>query len=291
MDLHLNLDIVTHILKYLSKDESFNFLNVASFMEPSRKILYGKYLFDHDKVPISHKKYIKKVKCKYLQGIQFYENLVYLGIYNNDFDYPIDNLPESLKTLNIVSSCFNQPLDNLPKNLLHLKTYGVYYNQIIKNLPEKLETLEIRSYKFNQPLDNLPNSLAILKMDCENFNHPLDSLPNNMQSLSIVSNSFNQMVNSLPKTLKGLEIGSPLFANSIDYLPNTLRILVINSKNFNQNISHSQSLEQLFIRSDSFNKPLDNVAKSLQVYYITGKDKIEFTNLPKNVVPNGCPLR
>lgn len=85
-------------------------------------------------------------------GIEFeitklhhFTNLTDLTIDMEDFDEPLDNLPNTIKRLWILSSSFNQSLNNLPNGLveLHFSTDLVceHYTFNLDYLPQSLERL------------------------------------------------------------------------------------------------------------------------------------------------------
>lgn len=119
------------------------------------------------------------------------------------FDYPIDNLPITLKYLEIskwgdMGYCsFNQPLDCLPINLEELRLcycFNGYYNQPLYNLPPNLKVLFIHNLKFyttsteimNLPtLSNLPNSLEVLQLNNYDFDFNLQVLPSKLKTFDL----------------------------------------------------------------------------------------------------------
>jgi len=84
----------------------------------------------------------------------------------NDFNRPINHLPDELEIFELNSMCFNHPLDNLPKKLKKLKLNLYEYKYNLDNLPENLEELEIElpeSYPFS--LDKLPKNLKTKRIN------------------------------------------------------------------------------------------------------------------------------
>jgi len=83
-----------------------------------------------------------------------------LMIKNDNFNYPLNNLPPSLESLSIcaykyiygMARCvFNYPLDNLPHNLRHLCLCDLLdYSHELNNLPPMLEYLELYYMKYNK---------------------------------------------------------------------------------------------------------------------------------------------
>ncbi len=143
----------------------------------------------------------------HLSNINEYTNLktfVIIGeIQNEDYNYSLDNLPESLEWLEIHPIGFNQPVNNLPVNLKVLifgqnRVWNYYngYQHSIDNLPHSLEVLYLpeflmldddniqinQSNQSNQSiLENLPPNLRILSIpqympDNINYNSLPDSI-------------------------------------------------------------------------------------------------------------------
>lgn len=96
----------------------------------------------------------------------------------DDFNLPIDNLPQTLKVLYIESDNFNQSVSNLPSSLKQLIIHSNKFNQPLNKLPISLEKLEIMdmcfddSYdKVNDDLLNLPQSIKQLNISSRKFRH------------------------------------------------------------------------------------------------------------------------
>lgn len=144
-------------------------------------------------------------------------NLTHL-IIGDEYNYPLDNLPQTLTYLVFTNySKFSHPLNNLPISLIYLKfDYYVKFSHPFNNLPQSLKYLKLND--FNQPINNLPKSLIYLELDYE-FNQPIDNLPQSLLYL-ILSNEFDQSINNLPNSLKYLNLlNSTNFSYTLDYLP------------------------------------------------------------------------
>jgi hypothetical protein len=178
MENYLTHDITKNILEHLNKNDSFNLTNIAKFMNPVKKELYGKYVFNTHKIQNNDiMKHIKHIKCDSLPNFSNYNNLASLSIiYDDYFDESLDNLPETLQYLEIESGEFNRPIDYLPKNLKSLK-FGCYnFNQPLNNLPPKLEILDLENCEvFSHQLTNLPGTLTLLNL-CYSYNFSLDNI-------------------------------------------------------------------------------------------------------------------
>lgn len=113
------------------------------------------------------------------------------------FNYPIDNLPASLKYLEISKfgdmgyCCFNQKLDYLPVGLEELRLYycnNGAYEQCIDNLPSNLKILFIHNHKYFsatsscQILGNLPESIEVLQLHNYDFDYNLQVLPSKLKN-------------------------------------------------------------------------------------------------------------
>lgn len=228
MEVYFTFDTISNILEYLDKDDSFNFLNMAKFMKPSRKILYGKYAFDHNKMDNSIRQYIRKLKCSDIADIVHYKNLVLLTIHNCNFvrEKNYVKFPESIKSLTLwdcEDSNYPYYLKILPKSLQSLTIISWTFNNPIYHLPDTLQSLTIRGYGFDQSIDNLPNSLESLGIHCSRFNQPINHLPESLQSLEIICNRFNQTIDFLPYSLQSLKIVSNAFKQSLVNLPKHIK--------------------------------------------------------------------
>lgn len=127
------------------------------------------------------------------------------------FNYPIDNLPASLKYLEISKygdvgyCCFNQKLDYLPVSLEKLTLYycnNGKYEQNIDNLPSNLKNLVIHNHIYlptsgGQILDNLPESIEILLLYNYNFDLNFHVLPSKLKifDLQFQNNGSNDLNN------------------------------------------------------------------------------------------------
>lgn len=238
MEIYLNADILSHILKYLDKDSSFDFLNIATFMIKYRQMLYDKYLFCDDRIMNREIcKRIKKVICETPNNVNKYTNLILLIIDGcGTFNDPLINLPSTIQSIKIFSDEFNQTLDYLPKSLLSLdilyrNTFSkAQFNQPINNLPKTLKSLYIDIDNFNQSLDYLPNDLQKLKIkNTLQFNQPIDKLPRSLISLELLyCDAFDQSINNLPENLQSLMIHHCVkFNQKINKLPQNLKSLRI----------------------------------------------------------------
>lgn len=133
MEVYFTFDTVTNILEYLDKDDSFNLLDIAKFMKPSRKILYGKYVFDHNKIDNDIRQYVRNLKCNDIANMAYYKNLVSLTIRNCYFvrEKNYVRFSESIKSLTLwdcEDSNYPYYLKILPKSLQSLT---ITYNNIM----------------------------------------------------------------------------------------------------------------------------------------------------------------
>jgi hypothetical protein len=144
-------------------------------------------------------------------------------IFNYNYNYPLDNLPNNLEILNLKNSNFNYTVDNLPNNLVVLNL-GNNFNNNVNFLPSSLRILTL-GISFNKSIDNLPMNLVKLKIEGR-FDLSIDNLPNNLKYL-VFNNNYNLDINILPD-LEYLEIGHS-FNKNINYLPSMLKVLIINS--------------------------------------------------------------
>ncbi len=138
---------------------------------------------------------------------------------NDKFDYPLDNLPESLIILK-TGWDFNHPLDNLPNGLRILDlNSSLNFNHTLDKLPESVTVLKLKG-EFNHRLDNLPNRLKTLEIN-EDFSHEFANLPNSIKNL-VISCPSNKKINSLPSSLENLTLHYNKCKLDINIIPETL---------------------------------------------------------------------
>jgi hypothetical protein len=235
-------------------------------MGQSKKILYGKYIFNHNQIENNDiKQFIRNIKCDNLDGINSYKNLLSLTICKYSFNQPLDNLPETLQSLAIESSSFKQKLNKLPNGLLSLSLQCFGYDRSLGDLPNGLQSLEIIGYKGPYLSYTFPNSLKIISLNhCSDIQNIIDCLPHTLHSLEIHCLLFTVFPKNLPVSLHSLTISAYKLECSIEQIkfPSSLKYLGIRGKYFNQPINDlPSSLQKLIIRSDEFNQPTDNLPK------------------------------
>jgi hypothetical protein len=274
MEHYFNHDIIANILHFLNKNDSFNLLNISTNMTPLRKILYGKYLFDHNKLNNDD----LKPFIKYLKSDNVYNFIPYANLYSletTNVSKPINNLPETLSLLIIINANGGNDLciEQLPINLTNLEINNCPYDiiDLIENLPRKLEELKITSNRFNHPINNLPNTLKFLMIDGHDFCQSLDNLPENLETLIIYTQMLNHPYDKLPKKLKKFWLSSDSFNETFDYLPDSLENLEIYNDNFNGLLNHLPKNLRHFgflgMRHNQQFNNLPNTLKSLELYF------------------------
>ncbi len=103
------------------------------------------------------------------------------------------------------TSYFNYPVDNLPLTIKKLYFYSdSEFNQTVDNLPEGLESLYLGS-KFNQPIDNLPNSLKFLSINSTNTLN-FENLPNNVNEIVLGDKAINIELKYIPEFVKKITL-------------------------------------------------------------------------------------
>lgn len=107
--------------------------------------------------------------------------------FDNDYNLPLDNLPNNIKCLYIGKN-FNQSLDNLPNEVISI----IFHKGSI----------------FDKPLDFLPLGLKALHLGLF-YNCPLDNLPENLEEFSVPYHFTHSMIN-FPKNLKRIYIPNKL---------------------------------------------------------------------------------
>ena len=176
----------------------------------------------------------------HLANIHEYTSLkVYIidDFQNNEYNYPMANLPPMLEWLEILPIKFNQPLLNLPSNLKVLifaqnRIWNYYdgYKHSLDNLPIPLEVLyfpecmSLEGISYKATLEHLPPNLKIL--------HIPELMPENMN------------YNSLPDSIEILEW--PGFYNhykNITRFPASLKTIKIKTRSRSNNYNDDNDVE------------------------------------------------
>lgn len=255
-------------------------------------------IIDGNKIVI-YENWCKNISDEIMTLILIYQIDIII-IRDINFNYPIDKLPNRIKSLKIYSDVFNQSVDSLPSSLQILciksSTWDTdSFNQPINNLPLKLEELVIYSTDFNQPVNKLPNSLLKLYIGGNDgdFNQSLHRLPKELKILCICSNDFEQKLDKLPESIELLFIEYHTgYSDVLDNLPQNLKTLYYgfySGKNPDSEKSYSidnlpRGIKNIHLGS-SFNNSLDNLPESVIEIYI-GDEEQNF-NIPINNLPHG----
>ena len=296
MEKYFDSDVLCHILSYLNKTCSMNLLGITKKLQKHKKLIYGKYVFDLNKIkhlPDDILKLINHIKiptyCDNLNLIPFI-NLRSLESQNKFFNIhfnfcnlsnisntitelyftqeyiTINCLPKNLITLDIKTTNLSCLLNYLPKTIKHLtlrcKLFDVGLDKL--NNLELLESLRIKSNKFNDDLYDLQETLKLLEITSSIFNKPVGLLPKKLITLIIKSNAFNNSLKYLPKTLKKIMIHSNMFNKKINKLPKNLILLDIKCHLFNQPLNNLPlALKKLIINAFIMSFSLNNLPKTL----------------------------
>lgn len=301
METYFYPDIIHNILHYLDKDSSFHYLNTTKTLQQFKKILYRKYLFDHELMIMNDAQYfIKYNKLKNDNGEQYiknlkstntlvsrFPNLVSLTIHYEESLISFDALPKGLQSFKIISKTHFLMLGKLPNSLKFLEICNANTTlpkRFLSGLPINLETLILRSN--NPPLDNLPKNLKKLEIDSCYFDGVLDKLPPNLEELKISSISHNDgNINELPNNLKFLDIEVFFPRNVIYRLPAKLRSLRLNyCHDYNQFLSNlPDTLESLDIFTGAFGGILNNLPSNLKLLKLSKHYSKSLDHLSKNI--------
>jgi hypothetical protein len=188
------------------------------------------------------------------------------------FDFPVDNLPETLLDLSLgdvfnqfvdylpphlqtltIGYHFNRPIDHLPPHLKKLQL-GWMFNQSVDHLPSTLESLSLH-YLFLQSLDYLPSGLHYLSLNVKAIVRPLDHLPESLHELRVCG-KFQIPLDHLPPHLTKLSIHTNHhFGHALDYLPRSLQTLKLYG-DFNT-LDHLPPFLTDFWLHGYFDQPLD----------------------------------
>ena len=95
----------------------------------------------------------------------------------------INNLPSKLEFLQLETEDFNQPINNLPQKIKVLML-GDNFSQSVDNLPESLIGLKL-GRKFSQSIDNLPTNLVYLNICINKYSNKNLNFPLNLKFLKI----------------------------------------------------------------------------------------------------------
>jgi hypothetical protein len=266
----LNLEKFSQLEElYCSNNEITKIMNIPNTL----KIIYN----SDDEVNL-----LDNLSC--VDEIEIKDNMITHLIFKENFNLPINNLPDSLTHLRFYfHSKFNQPINFLPKNL-KLLFLGIDFNQPIdflnsEGFPSSLTILQIGE-RFNQPINNLPNSLTTLILGSD-FNQSIDNLPSSLTRLEITGN-FNQPINNLPNSLTHLVLGSE-FNQPIENLPNSLIDLEIYG-NFNQSVDNLPNSLNVLVLGPEFNQSIDNLPNNLKYLDIGGDYNKLINKLPENLI-------
>jgi hypothetical protein len=128
----------------------------------------------------------------------------------NNFNQPVNNLPDNIKNLILLNDGLTYPLTDLPKSL---KFLYVFIGTTIENLPSNLEHLMLGIWFINRGLGvivNLPKNLKILTFECPEFNNykefiiPTEILPDKLEILNLATNILS-IENLLNKNISSLK--------------------------------------------------------------------------------------
>jgi hypothetical protein len=196
--------------------EFYDFPNDEIFEFPKTLKKIGWYCFGCENLEINLKMLPDNLESLTL-GIEFesedlhhFKNLTELTIDIEDFDEPLDNLPNTIKTLYILSGVYTQPLNNLPNGLIELHFNSEYdcvpYALDLDNLPQSLEKL-ILPGKYKGNLDNLPSNLKYLEISYD-YEGTINNLPDSLEVLNWLSiYEYKGKITKLPTNLKEVIFG------------------------------------------------------------------------------------
>lgn len=169
-------DTITHISL---------FKNIPSILPKSLEVLEILDTNEHYNQSLKNLYNLKKIILRGKKLIELPDSLLELEI-DDGFNDKIKYFPPKLKVLKLGHShkydCnnYNHPLENLPETLEELYIYSCEFNHPLNKLPEKLKVLDIRSWEFNYPLDNLPKNLTTLVL-IEKWNQSTKNFPDSLQ--------------------------------------------------------------------------------------------------------------
>lgn len=227
---------------------------------------------------------------------------------NSEFNYQIDNLPDSIKYIIwSKNSKFNNQINKYPNELeelnmrncnefipekftipktLKLLELPKYYSGCKINFEQGLKQIKILFYQYKYHLDNFPESLKSLFISCDLYENNVNNddfiinvvMPKYLKVLKIISDSIKINVGVLPENLEIFVLES-LGNYNIDTkniiwsgLPNKLVELHINLCYFNESLNNLPlGLQKLYICSDIFNNSIDMLPDSLKILHISSR--------------------
>jgi len=227
-------------------------------------------------------------------------------VFGNSFNQELEKnfLPSLLKRVNFNNE-FNQPLQNLPQGLTHI-TFGDKFNQKVLH-PKKIKMIcpkgrsssniifpdegeySVMLYRDrakliipnNEPQKSiLPESVIYLKFG-KMFNQKL-ILPPRLKVVSFGA-MFDQIIDDLPETLKRIEIFASLDNTEIstnvviNRLPVTHLIINTMIENLSLSLTHLKF-------ADSFNSRIDNFPSSLTHITFGNNFNEIIENLPQGLI-------
>ena len=224
-----------------------------------------------DELPNSIVGIVFDFESRYLSNLDHLPNSLEYLIFKEycEFNSSVNNLPNGLKYLSLCSEDFDQPIDCLPQSLEYL-ALGINFNHPIKSLPKSLKELTIINYNYNHPIKSLPESLKKLVLESKKFS-PLEIFHmENLISLKItIPTDFSDVFDWKKLNLKMLDISCE-------------NIKIIN------NCVFPDTLEKLTIKNIATNKnkniiTINNLPQFLKILKITSKNKFVI-NLPDSII-------
>ncbi len=202
--------------------------------------------------------------------------------YQRNFEYNMDLNDVLEKCKNLKNLClpqqYNQPLNKLPESLKKLTLLTKIFNPIYENdiiLPPYLEEFNCENIHFNKKI-NFPNTLQILRGGTFNILNTNCFLNTNLKILKIKILE-NCILNNLPVTLEVLQIS--------------------NSFNSNINLTNLTNLKELYIHNFNDYHTLKNENSlnlssltNLKKLYIKFLNCIDVMNLPNSLEDLECNL-
>jgi len=216
--------------------------------------------------------------------------------------------PKNLKKLTIRSDDFNQPLDNLP-DIAYIKLYIPNFRLQLNHLPDKLQKLSLDCFTGN--LSVFPNNLKELELT--NFTGSIENLPNFLEILSIINSdclidlenlprrlrrlrldiTLKKSLDNLPIQLKVLDLSNACYNFSLDNLPNSITYLNLNNIYFDQCLDNLPAMLKVLKLGNNFNRELNNLPRKIKKVLIpvNGRFDKEIKNIPKSLLKITVPKK
>ncbi len=150
---------------------------------------------------------VLKISSPHIQQLDNLPNKLKVLFFTTNTFFQISNIPNGLKFFKSPNK-YNYPIDDLPDSIEKL-CLNLDESVIVNKWPVSLKILSVTEY--SKQLVNLPNIIE-LYID---YNIPTDNLPDSIQILGFGSNYFHK-INKLPQSIKFIWLACPQQLHILD---------------------------------------------------------------------------